>query len=60
MKNQLLSIAFILFTITSFAQPWTKGGNNPSPFPFVMGSNTNNAIMFETFDITRMYINGVL
>jgi hypothetical protein len=35
-----------------------KGGNNPSANPFIIGSNTNDPIGFETNNIQRMTILG--
>ncbi len=59
MRNLLFTIALSFISIPLFSQSWDKGGNNPSINPFTLGSNTNNAIMFETNNIPRMLINNL-
>ena len=58
MKKLILPVAMSLFSLSIYSQSWDKGGNNVSPSPFILGSNSNNAIMFETANTIRMKINN--
>jgi hypothetical protein len=55
--KKLITTALSILSLSTYSQAWMKGGNNPSANPFTLGSNTNDAIMFETNNTQRMHIN---
>ncbi len=58
MKKQVIPIALSILSLSAYSQAWMKGGNNPSGNPFILGSNSNDPIGFETNGIQRSKLNA--